>query len=67
MLIGMAKKEMKFMIDIQLPIPADYLAMSRLPYFAIIFSLICTSMTFVRKQNRGARGNETAKKAMKPS
>lgn len=66
-LIGMAKKDMKCMIDIQLPIPEEQSARPRFSYFVIIRSLIKTSSILVRKEKSGASGNETAKKAMKPS
>ena len=64
--IGMAKNEMKLTMDIQFPIPLAHKEIFRRPYSSINLSLIIISSKFVRKENRGAKGNATAKKAMKP-
>ena len=65
-LIGMAKKEMKLMMDIQLPIPLELRAICLLPYYPMVFNLIMISSKLVRKLKRGANGKDTAKNAMKP-
>lgn len=65
--MGMAKYEMKFMIELQLPIPPVHSDMFLLPYFAIWLSLMSTSSKLVKKEKRGAKGNAVAKNAIKPS
>ena len=67
MLIGIAKNDTKFMIEFQFPIPLEHRATLRLPYSDIMFSLITISSMLVRKENKGAKGKDTEKKAMKPS
>lgn len=65
-MIGMAKNEMKLMIDIQSPIPLELRAIWRLPYNDMVFILILMVSKLVRKLKRGASGKATAKNAMNP-
>ena len=66
MLTGIAKKEIKPMIDIQLPIPFEATAWLLRPYSLIVCNLILISNRFVKKEKRGANGKAKAKNAMKP-
>ena len=63
----MAKYEIKFMMDIQLPMPFVASEILRRPYVPICCSLILISSRLVKKEKRGANGNATAKKATNPS
>ena len=65
--MGIAKYEMKLMIDDQFPMVLVHSATLRRPYLAICCSLILISSRFVRNENSGAKGKAVAKNAIKPS